>query len=113
MPTALIGLPAFSDSAFTNLRFADSRASASFNSASARSAGVVALHTGKAAAAAATAASTSARPLCGTVPSTSRVDGSSTVMVFPDFAATDLPLMICFHARISTLLQFCPERGSP
>ena len=34
-------------------------------------------------------------------------------MVFPDFAATDLPLMICFHARISALLLFRPERGSP
>ena len=33
-------------------------------------------------------------------------------MVFPDFAATDLPLMICFHARICTLLLFCPGRGS-
>jgi hypothetical protein len=81
------------------LRFA-STASARRKRARLRSPGVVALHAGNAADAAATAASTSALPLWGTAAIFTIVDGSSTISVFPETAATDRPLITCLYVFI-------------
>ena len=67
--------------------------SANFNNASARSCGVVADHSGNAAAAAVTAASTSAAWLEGTSAIVSPVAGSRTGSVRPEAAGTHLPPM--------------------
>lgn len=87
------GLPVFSDSAATSSSARASKASAIFSSAFWRSEGVVSRQPGKAAAAAAMAASTSAWPESGAVAYTSPVAGLTTSVVRPSAASLNSPPM--------------------
>lgn len=88
-----VGLPVFSTSAAISSSARSSKASAIFSRAFWRSAGVVSRQPGKASAAAAIAASTSACPDSGAVAYASPVAGLTTSVVRPSAASRNSPPM--------------------
>ena len=98
-----IGLPVFSTSAAISSSARASMASAMRNRASERCDGVVSRQPGKASAAAAIAASTSAWPDSGAVAYFSPVTGLMTSSVCPSVASTGLPLTKLENAFMGVL----------
>src|SRR3954454_6538170 len=102
------GLPTFFDSSSASSSALSSIASASFNSASPRSPGVVSSHSGSAFLAASTARSTSAWVPLGTSAITSPVAGFKTSIVAPSTASTHSPPTKFLCWETVTLIENLP-----
>src|SRR3954468_10882002 len=100
-----MGLPALSDSSSASSSVRASSASASRRRASARSAGVVAAHAGKAARAAATARSTSALVELGAWAISWPVAGFRTLVVPPSAASANSPSMKFRSETVAVVLM--------
>src|SRR6266542_1144886 len=107
------GLPTFCDSSSASSSVCSSMASASFSSASARSAGVVSSHSGRADFAASTALSTSVWEPRGTSAIVSPVEGFSTSIVAPSTASTHSPPMKFLRCETVTLISTSRSRPEP